>query len=72
MCIGVMLTKLSWAKLDKQYRQYIVVFGRYRLFIKIPTTDFFPTSYLCSSGGVLTVCVGVMLAKLSWAKLDKQ
>ena len=72
MCIGVMLTKLSWAKLDKQLCQYVVVFGRYRPLIKIPTTDFVPTSYLYSPGGVLTVCIGVMLTKLSWAKLDKQ
>ena len=70
MCIGVMLTIFSWVKLDKQQRQYVVVFGRYRPLIKIPTTDFVPTSYLNSPGGVLTVCIGVMLTKLSWAKLD--
>ena len=38
----------------------------------MPTTDFVPTSYLYSPGGVLTVCIGLMLTELSWAKLDKQ
>ena len=73
MCIGLMLTELSWAKLDKQYCQHFVVFGRYQPKIKIPTTDFVPILHFkYSPGGVLTVCIGLMLTELSWAKLDKQ